>query len=78
LAGPTEQSWEEEQSYRRQYVEEEMCKGSSIPKWCPLPPEPLGPGEGYIEAFRRHLGGVPGVNIILASLGVRVRRKKEL
>lgn len=55
-----------------------MCKGSSIPKWCPLPPEPLGPGEGYIEAFRRHLGGVPGVNIILASLGVRVRRKKEL
>lgn len=78
MADPTEQSWEEEESYRRQFLEEEVCKSSSIPKWCHLPPEPaLEPGAGCAEAFGRHLGNIPGVNFIHASLSLKVRKKEE-
>lgn len=76
LADPTEQNWEEEESYRRQLLEEEVCKSSSTPKWCHLPPEPA--LFGCAEAFGRHLGDTPGVNVIHASFSLKVRRKKEL
>lgn len=76
MADPTEQSWEEEQRYRRKFLEEEVCKSSSIPKWCS---GAFKRGDGCAEAFRRHLrGDISGVNIIHASLSLKVRREKEL
>lgn len=66
MADPTEQGWEEEQSYRRQFLEEEVWKGSSAPRWCCLPPEPW-KLELDVQRHSQARGGCPGVDSIYAS-----------